>query len=193
MRFYLLIALALLIAYVGYRKLMEPEKWTGTLVVLSLIFLPNAYMEYQWQATEHKANEIAIMVAGKDAGVLHCQRLSETMLFVGSETGHVMTKPNGKLVGMLTYQLCHDFKGWLASDKSKVDSSIATTIHVIVHESVHLTGEFNEAKTECTAMKLDAKAAEDLGASTQVAEALAKTYHDLVYPTLTDQYNNLKC
>jgi len=150
-------------------------------------------MEYKWQVMEHKANDVAIMVAGKDAGHLHCQRLSETLLFAGSETGHIVTQPNGKLVGMLTYQLCHDLKNWLASDKTKVNTSIATTIHVIVHESVHLTKEFDEAKTECQAMALDVKVYEMLGASPTVAQALEKIYHDQVYPTLSSAYNNLKC
>lgn len=193
MRFYLLIATVPLMVYIGYRKYLEPRKWTGTLVVLVLIFLPNSYMEYKWQVMEHKANDVAIMVAGKGAGHLHCQRLSETLLFAGSETGHIVTQPNGKLVGMLTYQLCHDFKNWLASDKTKVNTSIATNIHVIVHESVHLTHEFDEAKTECKAMALDVKVYEMLGASPTVAQALEKTYHDQVYPTLTPTYNNLKC
>ena len=142
---------------------------------------------------EHKANSVAVMIAGKQAGVLHCQRLSETMFFVGAESGHIVTAPNGKLVGMLTYEICRDFKSWLASNKTKVNTSIATTLHVIVHESVHLTGEFDEAKTECKAMELDAKMAEALGASSEVSEALAKIYHDKVYPNLSDQYNHLKC
>lgn len=165
-----------------------------SLSILALVILVVGFQEARWLQAEWSVNKIVHIIAGADAGHLHCQRLTETMTFAGDEEGHVQRDPEtGKLSGMLTWQICHDFGAWLRSDKTSLTRKYYSALHVIDHESVHLAKNFDESSTECRAMALDAKVAEDLGASPSVAKKMAALYKVNVYPYMPAPYTRMDC
>ena len=66
-------------------------------------------------------------------------------------------------------------------------------VHVLTHESMHMSGTTSEAVAECHAMQHDTAMAEDLGAPAAAAHALAVTYWHTVYPYMPDGYTSGDC
>jgi hypothetical protein len=56
-----------------------------------------------------------------------------------------------------------------------------------------MTGETDEARTECQAMQRDAAAARLLGADAAQARRLARSYWLVEYPRMPDGYRNSEC
>lgn len=194
MRQYILgFLLASLIA-LAWRAYRTGSNHSFSIGFLAIVILVVGIQEGLWLQAESGANKVAHLIAGPKAGHLHCQRLSETMTFAGAEEGHVQEDPiTGKLSGMLTWQICHDFGTWLHSDKTSLDKKYYLALHVIDHESVHLTKDFNESSTECKSMALDAKMAEALGARPNVAQEMAALYKQNIYPYMPAQYRAMDC
>jgi hypothetical protein len=148
--------------------------------------------EASWQYTDYKSNVLAHEIAGPKAGHLHCQRLTETLAFAGAQAADVVQDPtSGKFSGMLTYDVCKDLRMYLYNKKVNVKAT--TAIHIIDHESIHLTGIFSESATECYSMKWDEKSAVLLGANPTDAKKLALIYKTQVYPHMQPPYNGGKC
>lgn len=194
MRQYILVLLLLCLLALCWQAYQTEKNHLVSISILTLIILVVGFQEARWLQGEWGINKIAHILAGENAGHLHCQRLSETMTFAGAEEGHVQQDPKtGELSGMLTWQICHDFGAWLRSDKTSLEKKYYLALHVIDHESVHLTKNFDESSTECHAMALDAKIAENLGADPMTAAKMATLYRANIYPSMPAQYTRMDC
>jgi hypothetical protein len=94
---------------------------------------------------------------------------------------------------LLTWQVCRDLRDWLGTDRRDPSLDQIIALHIVVHEAVHLTGQFNEGQAECAAMAQEAAAAESLGASPEVAALMVHRYRTEVYPHLTGGYQSGDC
>jgi len=88
---------------------------------------------------------------------------------------------------------CNTLASWLVSDKTDPTLEQVNALHVLVHEAIHVTGEFNEGTTECIAMQRDAEAAELLGAAPSDARALADAYYQQTFPRMSSEYRSPAC
>jgi hypothetical protein len=70
---------------------------------------------------------------------------------------------------------------------------VATAVDVVSHESFHLQGVQDEARTECDALQTMARTAQRLGATPTQAAALARGQYAEVYPLLPDGYRAPQC
>ncbi len=170
--------------------------WIGlALLAVPLLFL--GWSERQWVSAEHAFSAASRVVAPGGPGV-HCQRLGETFTYAGAELGHVEFTDAGGPAGpaMVSYETCgHLTEYWRADAAEKSDPTFAevVAVHVLTHESVHLTGEHSEAVTECVAMQDDARTAEALGATPAQARALALEYWTQAYPQMPSLYRSPAC
>ena len=77
-------------------------------------------------------------------------------------------------------QRCREFMDWYMSDKTSADDSQVWAAGVLIHESVHLEGEWNEAITECKTMERYTRVATDImGVPHDEAVRMSKTYEKL--------------
>jgi hypothetical protein len=69
----------------------------------------------------------------------------------------------------------------------------AVAVDVLAHESVHLSGNPDEAVTECYAMQEVPRVAHALGASEPEGQALARVVYLFTYPKLPPSYRSPDC
>ncbi len=72
-------------------------------------------------------------------------------------------------------------------------AELATALDVVTHESFHLKGIQDEAKTECNALQTLAATAVQLGATPAQGAALARAQFAESYPLMPDAYRSPDC
>jgi hypothetical protein len=70
---------------------------------------------------------------------------------------------------------------------------LAVAVEVVTHESFHLQGIQDEAKTECNALQTMARTAERLGATAAQGAALARGQLAESYPLMPEAYRSAEC
>ena len=124
-----------------------------------------------------------------------CQTLTGSALDMGRELGYVKWGPGGvpEHKTLIKHQQCNDLHSYLDSSKLHPSAAEVLAVHVLTHESMHMSGITSEFIAECAAMQHDTAMAEDLGASPLAAHALAMTYWLTVYPDMPDGYRSADC
>jgi hypothetical protein len=126
---------------------------------------------------------------------VRCQSFGGAFVDVGADLGYVVFGADGRPKGwtLIKRQQCADLSDYLRSDKLKPTRDQIIAVHVLTHETIHVTGVRDEAQTECKAMQLDAGMAERLGASPQAAAGLAIAYWREIYPWMPASYRSEEC
>ena len=138
---------------------------------------------------EHELEGAASEIAGGPVQV-HCQTLGQAFVDVGPELGFVRWGPDGvpERATLIKFSTCGNLRAWLGSTKASPSLDQVIAVHVLTHETMHMVGITDEARTECAAVQRDAAMAVALGASPQEAQALARRYWTEVYPRMPDDY-----
>lgn len=190
------VVLALLVLMI--RRLLRVFRPAGSRRVAVILFvIPAAAfgwalaVEVRHQVAQAQATAVTRELTGNPDAVAVCQRLAPDLLELGQQAGEVsLDHPE---VAQLRRTTCNDFFSWLTSDHHDPTPAQISALHVVVHEAMHVAGEYNEARTECWAVQHDAQAAEFLGASPADAQALAQAYYLTVYPRMPDAYRSADC
>lgn len=124
-----------------------------------------------------------------------CQTLTGSALDMGRELGYVKWGPGGipEHKTLIKHQQCNDLHAYLDSSKQRPNAAQILAVHVLTHESMHMSGITSESIAECDAMQHDTTMAEDMGATPAAAHALAVTYWLTVYPDMPDGYTSGDC
>lgn len=170
--------------------------WAGVAIIavpLVLFF----WTERQWVTAEQRFSAVARSMAPAAAGV-HCQRLGETFTANAWELGHVDFDDSGVPTGpaVLSYETCQRLTAYWRSSPSERSApplEQVVAVHVLSHESMHLTGIASESLAECDALQRDAGTAEQLGATPEQGRLLAETYLTRVYPRMPADYTSRDC
>jgi hypothetical protein len=143
---------------------------------------------------EHRLSDAASAIVGKRVEV-HCQTFGEEFVDVGAEFGYVAFGPTGvpERKTLIKREQCGHLSEYLRSDKTYPTLDQVVAVHVLTHESIHMSGETGESITECQAVQRDAEMARLLGASDSGAHALARTYWETVYPYMPEGYRSDEC
>jgi hypothetical protein len=126
---------------------------------------------------------------------VNCQTLTGSAIDMGSELGWVKWGEDGKPEHktLIKHQQCNDLQSYLDSKKQHPSAAQVLAVHVLTHESMHMSGFTSEAVAECYAMQHDRQLAEILGASPDAAQQLAVRYWQTVYPRMPDAYRSNDC
>jgi hypothetical protein len=126
---------------------------------------------------------------------VRCETLTQAWTDAHPEAGYVWFDAAGRPAtsATLTSSTCDDLKAWLGSDRQHPSLSEIVAVHVLTHESMHMSGWRDEAKAECAAVQRDARTAVLLGATPEKGSALAVAYWREIYPDLTDAYRTADC
>lgn len=164
------------------------------IIVLSVLLALVGGSEVRWQYLQANASSALQRVTGNPEAVLRCQRLSES--WIDMDSGSIGGKVNGRDVNTahLKYGQCSQLFSWMqALDKSAPSPDQVIAVHVLTHEGVHTTGEFNEAVTECTAIQRDSMMTQALGADQKTGLLLQENYFKNVYPRMPSSYTLSGC
>jgi hypothetical protein len=167
--------------YVAVAFLLVPALLAGTPGV-----------ERRWE--QHRLAVAASTLIGAKVSV-HCQTAGEAFVDAGAELGYVKFGVDGVPEHRTTIKHgpCGDLRAYLRSSKSHPSLDQVIAVHIVTHESMHMSGITNEALAECAAVQRDERTAELLGASPTEAKALARTYWLAVYPNMPSDYVTSDC
>jgi hypothetical protein len=172
---------------------LRPFPWISVslLLLLGIGFLTPYVLRIR---LEHKLAAAASEFVGSPVEI-HCQTFGEAFVDLGVEDGFVAFGPDGtpEKRALIKRDQCGVLSDYLRSDKATPTREEAIAVHILSHESVHMTGLTDEAETECLAVQRDAEMARLLGAPAEGAEALARTYFDTVYPSMPEEYRKDDC
>ena len=174
-----------------YAKIKIPVRTT---VFLSILLVIVGGSEVRWQYLQGTASAALKEVTGNPESQLRCQRLSES--WIDMDSGSIGGKVNSRNVNIahLKYGQCAELFLWMQSlDKSNPSQQQTAAVHILTHEGIHTTGEFNEAVTECTAIQRDNAMAVALGADEQSGLTLQKKYLLTIYPNMPSAYRLSGC
>ena len=191
------VALAAALGWLVFRAVMTRRVPWISLGLVLLLLVPLFVTERQWISTEHKLAAVSRSEAGNVLGI-HCQRLGESLTYAGADLGHVQFDADGFPTGpaVLSYDTCRGLAAYLgmsASERADPPEDVLVAVHVLSHETAHLTGIVSESEAECWAVQYDARTAEQLGATPQQGRALAERYWREVYPRMPEAYRTAEC
>ncbi len=143
---------------------------------------------------EHRLETAASSLVGAQVEV-RCQSFGGAFVDIGNDVGYVIFGADGKPEAwtLIKRQQCGDLSDYLRSDKQNPTRDQIIAVHVLTHETIHVTGVRDEAQTECKAMQFDAGMAALLGAEPQAAEGLAIAYWRDIYPWMPPSYRSDEC
>jgi hypothetical protein len=164
---------------------------------LVLLVVPAGVMAvpvWHHEQLQQRLGQVASRLAGRDVDV-HCQTLGEQFVHAGTELGWVGFDADGHPDDstVITREPCGDLQSYLDQRGKLPTSGEVIAVHVLTHESRHLAGTQDEARTECEAVQRDAETARLLGASAADAHRLARMYWAVDYPNMPTDYRSADC
>ena len=166
-------------------------------IAIPLLLVPGLLLgvtEYQFRADVALFSDVATNIAGRPVS-MQCQRLTGALIDVTAELGYVQFDASGRPgdVGRLERDACNDLRDYLHGDKSSPTFDQVIAVNVLSHESHHLAGEINEARTECASIQRLTEVAGWLGATADQARDLAERYATDIYPRMPAAYRSDEC
>ena len=141
-RFWVLLALLALLAYVlAHWAVTRRSHWIA-LALLLLVIVPLGFLEVRWRAVDNAVSAATrALVPGSQGSA--CQRWLGTWAYAGAEWGHVEFSADGTpdTMAWLSYAACSRLKDFYWSDKRNPTLDQVQAVHVVAHEAMHLRGE----------------------------------------------------
>lgn len=143
---------------------------------------------------ESRLSAAATRIVGSPVDV-ECQSFGKAFVDVGAEAGYVAFRSDGtpEPKTIIKRDECRALADYLRSDKTSPTVEQVRAVHVVTHETIHMSGIRNESHTECLAVQRNAEMARLLGAPADGARLLAKIYWTNVYPQMPDDYRTEGC
>lgn len=166
-------------------------------ILIPLLLVPAValgWLELSFRADQATFSEVASDIAERDVSI-ECQRFGGALLDPTAEAGYVQFDAAGSPsdTGRLERDACNDLRDYLGGDKSAPPLRQVIAVQVLAHESYHLAGVRDEARTECAAVQRLDEVAVMLGATPEQGRALATRYFAEVYPRMPDAYRSADC
>ena len=125
-------------------------------------------------ATGAQTRWCSLDVVGSSVNV-HCQTAGETFTDAGADLGYVAFGSDGvpETKTTIKWEQCRALASFTRSGGIRPSRDEMIAVHVLTHESMHMSGIGSEVASECRAMQRDARMARLLGAGRSDARYLA--------------------
>jgi hypothetical protein len=155
------------------RPIYKP--YLATVLVLAVLF---AWPPLHRWHFEHYLSAKATELADDHVAKVHCNTMWDTMLDPEMfAAGHA--NPRTGQIG-IQYPWCNTLRSYLSHPDRASDNELAS-LDMITHESMHVRGELNEARTECEAVQRNYRAAKLMGVPDDTARRNALDYYNGPY------------
>lgn len=108
--------------------------------------------ETLWQYSKHKGEHILQTISQNPQGELYCQRYGGAFIDPTMYLGYVSSEEPNRAV--IKYMYCNILETWLLKPeghRGELTEKETLSLMVLLHESIHVGGNYNEASTECYA------------------------------------------
>jgi hypothetical protein len=152
-------------------RLLAPVLLVAAVPVFGLLAI-----HHERHLNEDRLGRVASRIAGREVEV-HCPGTLEKLVEISPHAGSVYFDGNGQPADYteLNDATCSTLDDFAEGDTDDADSlRVAQALHVLAHESIHLSGIRNEAQADCFGFQQTAFAAEELGAPPEEAQRYAE-------------------
>ena len=164
-------------------------------------------MHERGSALESRLGQVATALGSRHVHV-HCQSFAGNLVDVSNEAGTVRFDASGipSDTTDLKRPICRALQRFPQDWRSAAFGCVyavadcppgiwedVLAVHTLAHETWHLHGISDEARTECNALQTTAQAALLLGADAHAAQAVANYAWVKLYPLLPDDYRLPNC
>ncbi|STY29877.1 Uncharacterised protein [Legionella wadsworthii] len=162
----------------------------GYLIVMLSLALLFAWPPFHLWYFERFLTKVANELAENHPAKVHCNTLFDTLFDEEVKVmGHADPK-TGYIV--IQYPKCYLLMDYVRHpERASMDEIMA--LDILTHESMHVRGEINEAKTECQAVQRNYRTAKLLGVSDYFAKQNALDYYNNLYLKRHDGYTSKEC
>jgi hypothetical protein len=167
---------ASIVAPAGY-DLPRPIYKPYLAIVLTLAVLFAWPTIHRWHF-EHFLSAKATELADDHRARVHCNTLFDTMLDPEMLAAGHANPQTGKIAIQAPW--CSRLMAYLRHPSRPSDEEL-WSLGMFTHESMHVRGELNEARTECQAVQRNYRAAKLLGVPDPIAKANALDYYNVLY------------
>jgi len=190
-RTFLVLGLLAWLAWLGVRAYVFRTRPIVTLAVVLALLTPVLWTEVRWLHVQSAATAAVQQLSGNPDARVHCQRALATFLWAGADLGRVEWAEPDR--AWLTLETCQHLGTWYRSDRTDPSLDEVVAVHVLTHEAMHVSGDRNEATTECRALQRDARTVVLLGGTDVQGRELAQRIATEVYPRMPDEYRTAQC
>jgi hypothetical protein len=182
-------------------------RWLALATLVLLVGGVGFAMQERKSALEGRLGSAATELGRRHVHV-HCQSFSSSLIDVSNEAGHVEFDASGvpKDFMVLKRPICHALQRFPREWRTPAFGCVYTlgdcapgifedvlAMHTLAHETWHLHGNVQEARTECNALQTTAQAATLFGADPRTAQAIAFYVWKKIYPYEPDDYRLADC
>jgi len=154
--------------------------WKPYVYVLAVLAAVSIWQPIHTWLFEQRLSRIATELADSHVAHVHCNTVIDTMFDPHSTNiGHASPE-TGQIA--FQYPWCNTLMAYLRHPK-RADSEELESLALLTHESMHVRGEMNEARTECQAVQRNYRTARMLGVADEVAKRNALDYYYKIYMT----------
>ncbi len=187
-----IIGFAVLVFALLAARWFTTRKGLGVTVAALVVCTVLGAMEARLALREHAWSSAVSEMLGFDAAV-HCQRMLAYAVDTSPVLGFVRYDVETGIPHHEAY-LRRDTCDSLAEfDPAAPTVDQVQALHILTHETMHMSGEKNEAKAECMAVQRDYDMARALGATPEQASELVDLYWPDIHVTLPTQYQSPYC
>jgi hypothetical protein len=190
-RTFLVVALLAWLAWLAARAYVFRTRPLVTVAVVLTLLVPALWTEVRWLRVQAAATAAVQQLTGNPDARVHCQRALATFLWAGADLGRVEWAEPDR--AWLTLETCQHLGDWHRSDRTDPSLDEVVAVHVLTHEAMHVSGDRNEATTECRALQRDSRTVVLLGGTAGQGRALAQRVATEVYPRMPDEYRTAEC
>jgi hypothetical protein len=152
-------------------RLLAPVLLVAAVPVLGLMAI-----HHHRHLNEDRLGWVASQIAGRQVKV-HCPGTLKKLVEISPHAGSVYFDGNGRPADYteLNDATCSTLDDFAEGDTDSDDAlRVARALHVLAHESIHLSGIRDEAQADCFGFQKTAFVAEELGASPEEAQRYAE-------------------
>jgi hypothetical protein len=155
------------------RPIYKP--YLATVLVLAGAF---AWIPVRRWHFEYFLSVRATVLADGHRAKVHCNTMFDTMVDQEMFAAAHANPTTGKIA--FQHPWCSVLESYL-SHPGRASSDEIRSLDMFTHESMHIRGELNEAKTECEAVQRNYRAGKLLGVPDDIAKGDAEEYYNTIY------------
>jgi hypothetical protein len=170
----------------------------GLLALLAVLAVLLRHGAAAAKAGDSRLSEIASELSGRQV-TIRCEGLSGALIGPRGESGRTeFTGSKPASVSFLREGICQTLHAYARSRKDcllpcEQPLDVAWSLNALAHESYHLAGIRDEARTECAALRAIGFVAHSLGASPQQARAVSAYSFAQLPGRMPAEYSSAAC